>query len=44
LSDKTLEPPSIYFRYYVYQAAIQAGLGDQALTWLDDWRICSTKA
>src|SRR3954454_18652844 len=38
LSDKNLESSGIYFRYYVYQAAIQAGLGDQYLTWLDDWR------
>ena len=38
LADTSLEQSSIYFRYYVYRAAIQAGLGDQYLNWLGDWR------
>ncbi|MBV9035127.1 MAG: hypothetical protein JO182_11605, partial [Acidobacteriaceae bacterium] len=37
LSNTNLELSSIYFRYYVYRAAIEAGLGDQYLTWLHDW-------
>ncbi|MBV9679949.1 MAG: hypothetical protein JO185_26680 [Acidobacteriaceae bacterium] len=37
LSSTNLELSSIYFRYYVYRAAIEAGLGDQYLTWLHDW-------
>lgn len=37
-SDKTLAPASIYFKYYVHQAMVMAGLGDHYLTWLDKWR------
>ena len=37
-SDKTLAPASIYFKYYVHQAMIQAGLGNHYLSWLDKWR------
>ncbi len=34
----TLTPASIYFRYYVHQALVKAGLGDDYLDWLDIWR------
>jgi len=38
LSDSTLAPCSVYFSYYLYQACVQAGLGDDYLSWLDVWR------
>ncbi len=38
LSDTTLAQASIYFKYYLHQALIQAGMGDQYLGWLDKWR------
>lgn len=37
LSDKNLAPASIYFKYYLHQALIKAGLGDEYLSWLDKW-------
>ena len=38
LTDKTLAPASIYFKYYLHQALIKAGLGNDYLKWLDKWR------
>ncbi len=38
LSDKSLSPASIYFRYYVHLALIKAGLGNDYLNWLDKWK------
>lgn len=38
LSDTKLTPATIYFKYYVHQAAAKAGLGDRYLDWLGDWR------
>ncbi len=38
MTDTTLAPASIYFRYYVHQAYIKAGLGDDYTKWLDIWR------
>ncbi len=38
LTNKNLAPASIYFKYYVHQALIKAGLGNDYLTWLDTWR------
>ncbi|HEY5744931.1 MAG TPA: alpha-L-rhamnosidase C-terminal domain-containing protein [Chryseolinea sp.] len=38
LSDTTLAPASIYFKYYLHQALTKAGLGDDYLKWLDKWR------
>ena len=38
LKDNTLAPCSIYFRYYLHQALVKAGLGDGYLDWLDIWR------
>jgi hypothetical protein len=38
LSDSTLAPASIYFRYYLHQALTKAGYGNDYLSWLDKWR------
>ncbi len=38
LSDKTLAPASIYFKYYLHQACIRAGLGNDYLQWLGKWQ------
>jgi hypothetical protein len=38
LSDADLVPASIYFKYYVHQAVIRAGLGDRYLDLLGEWR------
>ncbi|HVM89364.1 MAG TPA: alpha-L-rhamnosidase C-terminal domain-containing protein [Puia sp.] len=38
LADTTLAPASIYFKYYLHQACIKAGLGNDYLSWLDIWR------
>ncbi len=38
LSNKTLTPASIYFKYYLHRALIKAGLGNEYLKWLDKWR------
>jgi hypothetical protein len=37
LTDKALAPASIYFKYYLHQAFIKAGLGNDYLSWLDKW-------
>jgi alpha-L-rhamnosidase len=37
LTDKSLAPASIYFKYYLHQAFIKAGLGNDYLGWLDKW-------
>ncbi len=37
LSDESLAPASIYFKYYMHQALIKAGLGNGYLMWLDKW-------
>lgn len=36
--DDALAPASIYFRFYLHQAMVEAGLGDHYLLWLDKWR------
>ncbi len=36
--DESLTPASIYFRYYVHRALVEAGLGNDYLDWLDVWR------
>ena len=33
-----LAPASIYFKFYLHQALIKAGLGNDYLKWLDKWR------
>lgn len=38
LTDTTLAPASIYFKYYLHLALTEAGLGDNYLEWLDIWR------
>ena len=38
LNNKNLAPASIYFKYYLHQALIKAGLGNDYLKWLDKWR------
>jgi hypothetical protein len=38
ISDSSLAPASIYFQYYLNQALIKAGFGNDYLKWLDKWR------
>jgi alpha-L-rhamnosidase len=38
MRDETLIQASLYFRFYVHQAAIKAGLGNKYLTYLDSWK------
>ncbi|MEJ2005563.1 MAG: alpha-L-rhamnosidase C-terminal domain-containing protein, partial [Cyclobacteriaceae bacterium] len=38
LSDTTLAPASIYFKYYLHLSLREAGMGDHYLEWLDIWR------
>jgi hypothetical protein len=38
LTDSALAPASIYFKFYLHQALVKAGLGNDYLNWLDQWR------
>lgn len=38
LSDTTLSPCSVYYKFYLHQALVKAGLGNDYLDWLDVWR------
>lgn len=38
LIDTSLAPASIYFKYYLHQALVKAGLGDNYLEWLGKWK------
>ncbi len=38
VTDTTLAPASIYFKYYLHRALTKAGLGDNYLQWLEVWR------
>ncbi|MBN1185754.1 MAG: alpha-rhamnosidase [Bacteroidales bacterium] len=38
ITDTTLTESSIYFKYYLHQALVKAGLGNDYLNWLDIWR------
>ena len=38
LTTEGLAPASIYFRYYVHRAVVEAGLGDRYLDLLGQWR------
>jgi len=38
LHNKQLAPASIYFKYYLHQALVMAGLGNDYLQWLDIWK------
>jgi hypothetical protein len=37
LTDSTLTQCTIYFKYYLHQALVKAGLGDHYMDWLDIW-------
>jgi alpha-L-rhamnosidase len=38
ITNDQLAPASIYFKYYLHQAMIKAGKGDDYMKWLDKWR------
>lgn len=38
IDNKQLSQASIYFKYYLHQALIKAGKGNDYLKWLDKWR------
>jgi hypothetical protein len=38
LTNQQLAPASIYFKYYLHQALIKAGYGNDYMKWLDKWR------
>jgi hypothetical protein len=38
LTDSSLTQCTIYFKYYLHQALVKAGLGNAYLSWLDIWR------
>lgn len=38
LTDNSLSPCSVYYKFYLHQALVRAGLGDEYLSWLDVWR------
>ena len=38
ITNSKLAPASIYFKYYLHQALIKAGKGNDYLKWLDKWR------
>ncbi|MGN6639261.1 MAG: alpha-L-rhamnosidase C-terminal domain-containing protein, partial [Mucilaginibacter sp.] len=38
LTDTSLVQASIYFKYYVYQALVKTGMGNDYLNWLGIWR------
>jgi alpha-L-rhamnosidase len=38
LSDSSLAPASIYFKFYLHMALVKAGLGNDYLNWLGKWR------
>lgn len=38
IADTSITPASIYFKYYLHQALVKAGLGDHYLEWLGKWR------
>ena len=38
LEDSTLAPASIYFKYFLYQALVKAGYGNDYMNWLDKWK------
>jgi alpha-L-rhamnosidase len=38
LSDNSLAPASIYFKYYLHQALVKAGLGNDYIKWLGKWK------
>ncbi len=38
LADTTLTQCTIYFKYYMHQALVKGGLGNDYINWLDIWR------
>ena len=38
LTDSTLTQCTIYFKYYLHQALVKGGLGDDYMNWLGIWR------
>ncbi len=38
LTDQDLARCTIYYKYYLHEAYVKAGLGDDYLNWLDVWR------
>lgn len=38
LTDTSLAPASIYYKFYLHQALTKAGLGDDYMSWLGKWR------
>lgn len=38
MTDDSLAQCTIYYKFYLYQAYVKAGLGDDYLNWLDIWR------
>lgn len=37
-NDTTLTQATVYFKYYVHQALVKAGFGNDYLSWLDTWK------
>jgi hypothetical protein len=38
ISDTAITQATIYYKYYLHQALIKAGMGDDYITWLDIWK------
>lgn len=38
INDSSLTKCSLYFDYYLHEALVKGGLGDDYMTWLDPWR------
>jgi len=38
LSDKSLTQCTVYFKYYLHQALLKGGMGNDFMNWLDIWR------
>ncbi|MBQ6747194.1 MAG: alpha-L-rhamnosidase N-terminal domain-containing protein [Bacteroidaceae bacterium] len=38
LTDSSLSQCSVYYKFYLHEALVKAGLGDDYLKWLDIWR------
>ena len=38
MSDKSLAQCTIYYKFYLHEAYVKAGLGNDYLNWLDTWR------
>lgn len=38
LTDKSLNQCTIYYKFYLHEAYVKAGLGNEYLNWLDTWR------